>query len=79
IRVDAAGKLASVGKTRGRNKSLQKIGQVTIQGIVEPMKQTLLIAYAGTYDDAEKVKVLIEKEKEVNEILINPLGPTITT
>ena len=35
IRVDAAGKLASVGKTRGRNKSLQKIAQETIQGIVE--------------------------------------------
>ena len=25
IRVDAAGKLASVGKTRGRNKSLQRL------------------------------------------------------
>ena len=79
IRVDAAGKLASVGKTRGRNKSLQKIAQETIQGIVEPMKQTLLIAYAGTKYDAEKVKELIEKEIEVNEILIYPLGPTITS
>ena len=79
IRVDAAGKLASVGKTRGRNKSLQKIAQETIQGIIEPMKQTLLIAYAGTKDDAEKVKELIEKEIEVNEILIYPLGPTITS
>ena len=43
------------------------------------MKQTLLIAYAGTKDDAEKVKELIEKEIEVNEILIYPLGPTITS
>ncbi|SDO00470.1 Uncharacterised protein, DegV family COG1307, partial [Enterococcus faecalis] len=39
----------------------------------------LLIAYAGTKDDAEKVKELIEKEIEVNEILIYPLGPTITS
>ena len=41
------------------------------------MKQTLLIAYAGTKDDAEKVKELIEKEIEVNEILIYPLYPPL--
>jgi DegV family protein with EDD domain len=78
IRMDELGKLQAVGKARGRKKALLKVASETVAGITEPLEQTLLIAYAGAQADAEKVKELIEKQRQVADILLYPLGPTIT-
>lgn len=79
IRVDVEGKLQAVGKARGRNKALSKVAAETVQGLINPTEQTLLIAYAGTKEDAEKVQEMILKDSPVKDILLYPLGPTITS
>lgn len=61
INVDKNGKLVNVGKTRGRNKSLEKIVSETKRTIENSEDQTLLVAYAGDLEAAEHVKELIEK------------------
>ena len=79
IIVDEEGKLKNIGKVRGRSKALKKLADETVNGIVEPLTQTLFIAYAGDLESAEKVKVLIEEQIQVKEIRLHPLGPTITS
>lgn len=79
IVVDKQGKLQNISKVRGRGKALKKLADETVQGMVEPLKQTIFIAYAGDIESAEKVKALIEKKIEVKEIRLHPLGPTITS
>lgn len=79
IVVDDQGKLQNIGKVRGRSKALKKLADETVKGMVEPLKQTVFIAYAGDLESAEKVKVLIEEKIQVKEIRLHPLGPTITS
>lgn len=79
IVVDDQGKLQNIGKVRGRSKALKKLADETVKGMVEPLKQTVFIAYAGDLESAEKVKALIEEKIQVKEIRLHPLGPTITS
>lgn len=79
IVVDELGKLQNIGKVRGRTKALKKLADETVQGMIEPLKQTVFIAYAGDLESAEKVKALIEEKVQVKEIRLHPLGPTITS
>lgn len=79
INVDKNGKLVNVGKTRGRNKSLEKIVSETKRTIENSEEQTLLVAYAGDLEAAEHVKELIEKNIPVKGIELLPMGPTIAS
>ncbi|MHC5216916.1 DegV family protein [Enterococcus sp. LJL128] len=79
ITVDSDGKLQNVGKVRGRGKALKKVIDETVQNIKDPIDQTLFIAYAGDKESAEKVKEGLAKEIQTKEILLYPLGPTITS
>lgn len=79
IIVDEEGKLKNISKVRGRSKALKKLADETVNGMVEPLTQTLFIAYAGDLESAEKVKILIEEQIQVKEIRLHPLGPTITS
>ncbi len=79
INVDKNGKLVNVGKTRGRNKSLEKIVSETKRTIENSEEQTLLVAYAGDLEAAEHVKELIEKNIPVKGIDLLPMGPTIAS
>lgn len=79
IVVDDQGKLQNIGKVRGRSKALKKLADETVKGMVEPLEQTVFIAYAGDLESAEKVKALIEEKIQVKEIRLHPLGPTITS
>ena len=79
INVDKSGKLVNVGKTRGRNKSLEKIVSETKRTIENSEEQTLLVAYAGDLEAAEHVKELIEKNIPVKGIELLPMGPTIAS
>ncbi len=79
INVDKNGKLVNVGKTRGRNKSLEKIVSETKRTIENSEEQTLLVAYAGDLEAAEHVKELIEKNIPIKGIELLPMGPTIAS
>nr|WP_242590492.1 DegV family protein [Enterococcus sp. MSG2901] len=79
ITVDEEGRLTNVDKVRGRNKSIQKIVDETIQSIVAPLEQTIYIAYAGDLESAEKAKKQLEEKIQVKNIVLYPLGPTIAS
>ncbi|EPI02551.1 EDD domain protein, DegV family [Enterococcus faecalis 13-SD-W-01] len=79
ITVDPEGRLQNVDKVRGRNKSIQKIVDETINTIVSPANQTLYIAYAGDLESAEKAKALLEEKIQTKGIKLLPLGPTIAS
>lgn len=79
IHVDENGKLVNVGKTRGRNKSLEKIVLETKRTIENSEEQTLLVAYAGDLEAAKHVEKLIEKNILVKGIELLPMGPTIAS
>ncbi|MCI1904189.1 MAG: DegV family protein [Enterococcaceae bacterium] len=78
IYVDRAGHLEAVEKVRGRKRSLQRIADKAVEGIVKPLKQTLFIACAGDFEAGEEVKKMIESEIQVHEIIVLPMGPTIS-
>ncbi|MFW8053461.1 DegV family protein [Vagococcus fluvialis] len=79
IHVDKNGKLVNIGKTRGRNKSLEKIVAETKRTIVSSEEQTLLVAYAGDLEAAEHVKQLIMESITVRNVELLPMGPTIAS
>lgn len=79
IHVDTQGKLINVGKTRGRNKSLEKIVSETKKTIINAEEQTILLAYAGDLEAAEHTKQLLEKEIPVKKVELMPMGPTIAS
>lgn len=79
IHVDASGKLVNVGKTRGRNKSLEKIVSETKRTILNSEEQTLLVAYAGDLEAGERVKQLILENMTVKNVELLPMGPTIAS
>lgn len=79
IHVDKTGKLVNIGKTRGRNKSLEKIVAETKRTIVNSEEQTLLVAYAGDLEAAEHVKQLIMESITVRNVELLPMGPTIAS
>lgn len=79
IHVDANGKLVNVGKTRGRNKSLEKIVSETKRTILNSEEQTLLVAYAGDLEAGEHVKALINETMTVKNVDLLPMGPTIAS
>lgn len=79
IVVSPEGKLESVGKARGRKKALQTIVDETKKTILNPEEQTLYIAFAGDQESAEKVKELVKEQLPVQDVILYPLGPTITS
>lgn len=79
ITVDTQGKLINVGKVRGRGKALQRLVNETVSRIINPVQQTLFIAYAGDLESAEKVEKMILEKIQVKEICLLPLGSTITS
>lgn len=79
INVSSEGKLVSVGKTRGRKKSLEKIVSETKRTILNSEEQTLLVAYAGDLEAGEQVKKIIEETISVKEVKLLPMGPTIAS
>ncbi len=81
LHVDDEGHLISVGKVRGRKKS--------IIGLVDAMEKQIgsrrdendivFISHGDCIDDANLLKEMIEKRLGINNFLINYVGPTIGT
>lgn len=71
------GKLVPEGKVRGRKKSLLKLVEETVDGIVDPEKQTLFIGHVGVPEDAAFVKEKLESRLPVLEVKVSSYGPTV--
>lgn len=79
IVMDRIGKLVPFAKVRGRKKSLQFLVQKTVEGMIEPEKQTLFIGHVGTPEDALWMKNAILEKITVKDVQIYPYGPTIAS
>ncbi len=79
IIVDANGKLVNVGKVRGRKKSLDKLVEETVKTILYPEKQTILVAYAGDKESAQRVQAKLQIKTQAKKIQLLPMGPTIAS
>lgn len=78
IAVKGDGRLDSVAKVRGKKKAHAEVVRMTLEDIADPR---VVIAYAGA-DSQEVAQVLKEQllmSEQVNEVLILPLGPVIST
>ena len=78
IAVKGDGRLDSVAKVRGKKKAQTEVVRMTLEDIADPR---VVIAYAGA-DSQEVAQVLKEQllmSEQVNEVLILPLGPVIST
>jgi len=79
IVLNGAGKLISVGKVRGRKKSLERLVNETVQGMIKPEEQRVYIAYAGDQEAAEFLETELTSKVQVKEINVLSMGPTIAS
>lgn len=78
ITVKGDGRLDSVAKVRGKKKAQTEVVRMTLEDIADPR---VVIAYAGA--DSQEVAQVLKNQllasEQVNEVLILPLGPVIST
>lgn len=78
IAVKGDGRLDSVAKVRGKKKAQTEVVRMTLEDIANPR---VVIAYAGA--DSQEVAQVLKNQllasEQVNEVLILPLGPVIST
>lgn len=78
IAVKGDGRLDSVAKVRGKKKAQTEVVRMTLEDIIDPR---VVIAYAGA--DSQEVAQVLKNQllasEQVNEVLILPLGPVIST
>ncbi|OHO36632.1 fatty acid-binding protein DegV [Streptococcus sp. HMSC034E12] len=78
IAVKGDGRLDSVAKVRGKKKDQTEVVRMTLEDIADPR---VVIAYAGA--DSQEVAQVLKNQllasEQVNEVLILPLGPVIST
>ena len=79
MHVDDEGKLAPVGKVRGRKASLDALVDHMEQSAVEPQTQTVFISHGDTPEDAEYVASEIKRRLGTTNFVINTIGPVIGT
>ena len=78
IAVKGDGRLDSVAKVRGKKKAQTEVVRMTLEDIADPR---VVIAYAGadSQEVAQTLKDQLLASEQVNEVLILPLGPVIST
>ena len=78
IAVKGDGRLDSVAKVRGKKKAQTEVVRMTLEDIADPR---VVIAYAGAHSQevAQVLKNQLLASEQVNEVLILPLGPVIST
>ena len=76
IAVKGDGTLDSVAKVRGKKKAQAEVVRMTLEGVADPR---VVIAYAGAEEIAESLKAQLLESDQVEEVLLMPLGPVIST
>ncbi|MFV0558915.1 MAG: DegV family protein [Enterococcus sp.] len=77
--IDTNGKLAVIGKVRGRKKALLQLATKVVESTANPSEQLILITTSGDVESAEQLKQLILEQITPKEIRIYPMGPTIAS
>lgn len=77
LHVDDQGRLIPVGKTRGRNQSLEILVQKMAETSENPENQVIFISHGDSIEDARKVETLVREKLHVKDVVINYIGPVI--
>ena len=66
-----------IKKVKGRVKMLEELAQLTVDAILDPEDQEILIAHADCEEDALELKELVEEKIPSANIYIGYIGPII--
>lgn len=77
LHVDNEGCLVSVGKTRGRKKSLDALVQHMVDSVEDPEKQMVFISHGDCIEDAEYLANKVRENLAVEDVMVNILDPVI--
>lgn len=79
MHMDDEGRLAAVGKVRGRKASLDALVDRMEQTAVEPQEQVVFVSHGDTPEDAEYVASEVKRRLGVKRVVVNTIGPVIGT
>ena len=74
--LDASGKLVPLAKIRGRKKAIK---EMVLQATQDIGHSTAIVAYANDLEAAENLKEQLLAVDGIEQVLIMPLGPVIST
>ena len=74
--LDASGKLVPLAKIRGRKKAIK---EMVLQATQDIEHSTAIVAYANDIEAAENLKEQLLAVDDIEQVLIMPLGPVIST
>ena len=77
LTLNGQGKLESIGKVKGRKKSMKTLLEYLSENIINPTEQTVMIVHGDCEKDAEYLSTLIKEELNVKEVIINYSGLVI--
>ncbi|MBS6511957.1 MAG: DegV family EDD domain-containing protein, partial [Clostridiales bacterium] len=75
--VDDAGRLIPHFKVKGRKKSILEMFNRMKEDIKDPDGQTVFISHGDCPEDAEALKAMILEHFNIDNVLINYVGPVI--
>jgi len=76
LHVSNEGKLISRHKAIGRKRAIKGLFD-EMEKTAKPGKQTVFISHSNALEDAEKLAAMVKEKFEVEELVINTLGPVI--
>ncbi len=79
MHVDNDGKLINVEKAKGRRNSIKRLAEIMQETAIEPEKQTIFISHGDCLEDAEYLASIVKEKMNVQNIIINHVGPVIGT
>lgn len=77
MHMDNEGKLAPVGKVRGRKASLDAMAEKMAETAIRPEEQAVFISHGDCREDAEYLAGVIRQKFGICDIVINFVGPVI--
>lgn len=77
LKIDDNGRLVSVAKQRGRNKTIKFLLDTYLQAKDDDLEQDVVVAHADCGEDAKKLKVMIEAANPNANVVIQMLSPII--
>lgn len=77
LHVDSEGRLIPVSKVKGRKKSIRALFEKLQETIVNPNDQVIFISHGDCLQDAQCLAGLIQSNYDVQNIVINTVGPVI--
>lgn len=77
MHVDSEGRLVPVSKARGRKAALGALMAEMEKTAQNPSEQTVFISHGDCLEDARTLADMIREKMQVEEFVINPVGPVI--